>query len=95
MKTLSIGLILLHMILTSFSQAKSISFEEWDQNKGDKISPPEFVEVFVQHFLDAWGTGKEGYFDPIEGYKAMFDIWGIDDDGALIRQEWLQGKVWF
>ncbi|MFO8130227.1 MAG: hypothetical protein R6T99_10050 [Bacteroidales bacterium] len=83
--------------ITSIScdRSTNLSFEDWDLDNNGTIEQREFVDVFSEHYYDDWNTVNNEYLDDEDFYHTVYNVWDIDDDEAMVREEWIAGYDYF
>lgn len=94
-RSVLIGLFLSILMISANYAQSDLTFEDWDKNVDGLISRSEFVERFTKNYVNDWNTKDDEHLDDEDFFLATYDIWDVDDDELLSKEEWLFGYDYY
>lgn len=91
--TLSIAFAIL--LVAGCNRQVNLDFYDFDLNENNQIEESEFVEVFTDNFYQDWNKTDDPYLDDEAFHQVVFDVWDVDDDEFMTRDEWVRGYDYY
>lgn len=93
--TVLISAILAFLLIAGCNRETNLDFYDFDKDESNTIERDEFVEVFTANFYDDWNKTDDPYLDDEAFHQVVFDVWDVDDDDFMTRDEWTSGYDYY